>query len=134
LYRKGQIDQAHSLFHELLSEAQERGLRGSIVHNKLKLAAIELDRENLDGAAELLAEVSAGARQYQYRWYIAETQRLYARLYTLRNNLPAARAALTESIDVFERLGMRHFLSKARAELAHLEAQELQGKQRSLTE
>lgn len=124
LYRKGQSEEAHSLFHELLSEANERGLRGSIVHNKLKLAAIELDRKHLDDAAELLAEVSAGARQYQYRWYIAETQRLYARLYTLRHNLPGARAALAEAIDVSERLGMRHFLSKARAELTELEAQE----------
>ena len=48
-------------------------------------------------------------------------QRLYAHLHTLRGDLPAARAALAEAIDLFERLGMRRELAEARAELARLE-------------
>jgi hypothetical protein len=53
---------------------------------------------------------------------IALIQRLYARLHTLRNDLPAARAALVEAIDRFERLGMRRELAEARAALSDLDA------------
>jgi hypothetical protein len=42
---------------------------------------------------------------------------------TLRGDLPAARAALAEAIDLFEHLGMRRELAEARDELAQLEAQ-----------
>jgi hypothetical protein len=40
----------------------------------------------------------------------------------MRGDLPAARIALAEAIDLFERLGMRRELSEARAELARLDA------------
>ena len=40
----------------------------------------------------------------------------------IRRDLPAARAALTEAIDLFERLGMRRELAEAREALADLDA------------
>ena len=53
---------------------------------------------------------------------MAHIQRLYARLHTLRGDLPTARAALAEAIELFERLGMRRELAAARAALADLNA------------
>jgi hypothetical protein len=41
--------------------------------------------------------------------------------YYKTGNIPAAHVALTEAIDLFERLGMRRELAEAREELARLE-------------
>lgn len=54
--------------------------------------------------------------------YTGPIQRTYARLHTLRGDLPAARASLAEAIDLFERLGMRRELAEAREEMARLDA------------
>jgi len=53
-----------------------------------------------------------------------EIQRAYARFHTLRGDIPAAREALAEAIDLFERLGMRRELAQARADLTRLDARE----------
>jgi hypothetical protein len=94
----------------------------SIAFCRVQLAEINLNRGELDGVAEELATSNAHAHQYQDRPCLAQIQRAYAHLHTLRSNLPAAHAALTEAIDLFERLGMRRELVEARAELAQLEA------------
>ena len=80
----------------------------------------ELD-PGLIRANKILTEVSAKAYHYHDRRYIAELQRAYFRLHTLRGDLPAARAALAEAIDLYERLGMRRELAEAREELARLD-------------
>jgi hypothetical protein len=63
--------------------------------------------------------------QYQDRPNIARFQCLTARLHTLRGDIPAAHAALTEAIDLFERLGMRRELAEARQALADLDARDV---------
>ena len=77
------------------------------------------------GVEKTLMEGRAWARQYQDRQCIAKIQRTYARFHTVRGDLSAARVALAEAIDLFERLGMRRELAEARAALADLDAREL---------
>ena len=78
-------------------------------------------REDFQMQPNKLAEMSVEVYRNQDREGMAHIQRNYARLHTLRNDLPAARAALAEAIDLFERLGLRRELAEARAELARLD-------------
>jgi hypothetical protein len=99
-----------------------RGLRfWTLQIHPLHLAAIDLAQMRLEDANLRLHDCYEIAIRYQDRFNIAWQQRLYARLHTLRNDLPAARVALAEAIDLFERLGMRRELAEARAELAQLD-------------
>jgi LuxR family glucitol operon transcriptional activator len=124
LYRKGMLAEARQLFRATLHDALQYNYTRSSISIQNQLAAIDLDQGRLEDAATLLAESSIQAYQYQVRGEIASIQRLSARLHTLRSNLPAARAALTEAIDLFERLGVRRELAEAREALADLDARE----------
>jgi hypothetical protein len=85
------------------------------------ISDIDLDRGNIESAMKRLVHSSQEAYRHQDRECIAHIQRTYARLHTLRGDLPAARAALAEAIDLFERLGMGRELAEAREELARLD-------------
>jgi hypothetical protein len=88
------------------------------------LYQIAVDQQRFVEAESLLELSSSVAYTYQIRRDMALIQRTYARLHTLRNDLPAARASLAEAIDLFERLGMRRELAEARAALTDLDAKE----------
>jgi LuxR family glucitol operon transcriptional activator len=124
LYRKGQLTEAQRMFEQALSDAETYSEQRAIVSCLLRLAEIDLDQGKVESAERRLAASSRKALEYQDRRYIAQIQRAYARLHTLRSDLRAARLALTEAIDLFERLGMRRELAEARAALADLDARE----------
>jgi hypothetical protein len=88
----------------------------------IRITRIELDRKNLDTAFEILNYCYNEALHHQDRRRLAEVYPLFARLHALRGDLPAARTAFAEAIDLFERLGMRRELAEARAELVRLDA------------
>jgi tetratricopeptide repeat protein len=117
----GKLTEAEQLLLEMLEKAIQYNYQRAMVFITIRLVAIDLDRGNLESAAEKLSKIGLKAYEHQDRRYIAEIQRLYARLHTLHGDLPAARAALAEAIDLYERLGMRRELAEARAELADLE-------------
>jgi len=121
LYKKGQISDAQQMLQRSLEDSIQYGYQRSIIFCQIHLAAIEMDRGEYAEAEKRLIESSIKAQDYQDRRYIALTQELFARLHTLRGDLPAARAALDEAIDLFERLGMRRDLAEAREELARLD-------------
>ncbi len=124
LYDHGFIDEAYILCQQALIHAQHIGYRRNIDYIKARLATIELEKDNVDEAEELLRTALSSARQYQDRGEIISIiKRAYARLYMLRGNLSAAHTALTEAVDIFERLGMRRELAEAREELVQLEGQ-----------
>jgi len=122
LYREGQLEKAKEVLREALREAIPWNVQRATFAHPMRLIAIDLDQNNLDDAEEELARVSPRVYEFQDRRYIALFQHLYARLHTLRGDLPAARAALTEAIDLFERLGMRRELAEARQALDDLDA------------
>jgi tetratricopeptide (TPR) repeat protein len=122
-YQKGATDKALQIFTEILEDANQQGFLRPIIFSECQLSNIFLDYNNIVAASETLLECSRKARGFQDREILAQIQCSYARLHTLRSNLPAAHSSLLEAIDLFERMGMRRELAEAREELARLEAQ-----------
>jgi LuxR family glucitol operon transcriptional activator len=125
LYREGQLEQAKEVLREALREAIPWNVQRATFAHPMRLITIDLDQNNLDDAEEELARVSPRVHEFQDRRYIALFQHLYARLHTLRGDIPAAHAALTEAIDLFERLGMRRELAEARQALTDLDTHDV---------
>lgn len=125
LYYKGKLDEARRLFQESLHDAEKKGVQRSVIGNRIKLAAINLDCGNIKEADEMLEMCRLDAQRYKDQRRMSEIQPLLARLHTLRGDLPAARTALTEAIDLFERLGMRRELAEARQALADLDVRDV---------
>ncbi len=121
LYVKGAWVQAQHLLRECLRDAERLGSQRCVSFCKIRLAAIDLDLGELEAAAALLADTRVTVYRYQDREHIAEIQQLTARLHQLRGDQAAARATLSEAADLFERLGMRPQLARARADLAQLD-------------
>jgi tetratricopeptide (TPR) repeat protein len=105
-----------------LDETEKYGHQRFIETNKMWLVLIDIAQGDLEQADKALSEAKASAEHLQDRATLADIYYGYARLHTLRGDLPAAHAALIEAIDLYERLGMRRELKEAREELAQLEA------------
>jgi len=118
LYHKGRLALAKDLLQTTLRDALEHSYTRGIVSIQIRLANIALDLGDQEGAAIALHD--AQSFPYQERRHTAEIQRSYARLHIHRNDTLAARAALAEAIDLFERLGMRRELVESRTELARV--------------
>ncbi len=69
---------------------------------KVRLAAIYLDWNQFAQAEVELAESRSLALQYNVRGAISDAQHVYARLHMLRGDIPTARAALTEAIELLQ--------------------------------
>jgi tetratricopeptide (TPR) repeat protein len=89
------------------------------------LGKIMIAKERLDEAAEHLEHAQLHAQQLQHQRHLAEVQQVWGRLYYLLGNFPAARAALIEAVDLFERLSLRRELAEARKELQRLDVSEV---------
>lgn len=120
LYRSDDIEGAKEHFQVALQDSIEIGHQRHATFANIGLAMIDLKQGQLETAATRLAESTDQAHKYQDRELTARCQNLYAHLHILRGDIPAARAALTEAIDLFERMGMRRELAEAREELARL--------------
>jgi hypothetical protein len=79
----------------------------------------------VDQAATRLNTCRAIAIERGDRPALADAQRYLARLYARQGNVSAAHTALTEAIDLYERVGMRRELTEARVALADLKIGEL---------
>lgn len=121
LYREGRISEASTLLQQTLLEAIQIGHQRAIIFCEAERAAIAIDQGNFESAAQELERARYLAVQYDARESVALIQRISARLSILCGDLPAARAALTTAIDLFERLGMRQERSEASDTLAQLE-------------
>jgi tetratricopeptide (TPR) repeat protein len=122
LYRLGKKNEAASILEESLRNAITVGSLLDISFVNVYLARIELEQGNIISATKRLSTCYELVYTYRDQEAIALLQHNYARLHTLRGDIPAAHAALAEAIDLFERLGMRRELAEARADLARLDA------------
>jgi LuxR family glucitol operon transcriptional activator len=122
-YEDKNLEQAREDFMEVLQDSEEISYQRSSGFCQIYLAAIDLDKGNVEDAVERLQEQNAEACTCKDNERLMHVQRLYARLHILRGDLPAAHSSLLEAIDLFERMGMRRELAEAREELARLEAQ-----------
>jgi transcriptional regulator with XRE-family HTH domain/tetratricopeptide (TPR) repeat protein len=114
-------DEAEALLRISLNEVTEKKIQRGIIAIRIKLIAIYLEQNKLAESAAALETISQLASENLDRQYMAFIQSYYARLYSLQNDLPAARDAYTQAIDLFERLGMRRELKKVRASLEAIE-------------
>jgi tetratricopeptide (TPR) repeat protein len=124
LLARHEWDQAEELLRISLNEVTENKIQRGIIAIRIKLIAIYLEQNKLEAAAAALQAISQLASENLDRQYMAFIQSYYARLYTLQNDLPAARAAYNEAIDLFERLGMRRELKQVRAGLESLDREQ----------
>lgn len=113
--------EAREVLEQVLEQAEQMG-RARLAGNSANLLVSNcITLGDLDGAARYQLRSSAIAQLVNDQRHIAELRRVTGRLCALGGDLPAARAALAEAIDRFERLGMRRELAEARAELDRLE-------------
>jgi hypothetical protein len=104
----GEKAEAAALYRASLANAEACNDRRSITGNSLRLAALELDRGNLDGAELALVRCRALAERHQDQRRLAEYQFLSARLLAARGEHSRAEAARLAAADHFRRMGMRH--------------------------
>jgi tetratricopeptide (TPR) repeat protein len=123
LYCLGDSAQAQHLLREVMHDAQQSNYEPATVRFLPFLAVIALDQGNLTEAENILTRSLMKARDWAQDRYIVPIQQIQARLHILQGNIPAARIALTEAIDLSERQGRRRELAEAREELARIEAQ-----------
>jgi hypothetical protein len=123
LYTRGEIKEAEIILSEALNGAIAEQYEPAIVAISIQMTKLKLIQRDSSITYELLNSLMERAHAYHDRQGIADLHTIIARLHALRGNISAALAALTEAIDLFERLGMRRELAEARAELASLEAQ-----------
>jgi tetratricopeptide (TPR) repeat protein len=121
LYKQEKRREARNFFQEAVWYGEHGGAEFCLA--QAQLANLELDVGNLDIAEKWLLDAMEVGGGIHDREVLCIIYRIYARLYTLRNDLPAAHASLMEAIDLFQRAGMRGELAEAREELARLEAQ-----------
>lgn len=121
LEQQGQLDEAERLYRESLDDALRIGDERSICGNQLRLAGIDLARGRDAVAEGTLLACRRIAEQYDDRRRLGEIARLGARLARRRGDLAAARAALIDAVELFERMGMRGQLAEARQALAALD-------------
>jgi len=114
LYHQNFLEEAEELFLQSLERAYTNNHERAIISIKSKLASIYLDKEEIQKAVTLLEDSHHRAQQFQEKWYIAEIQRLYARLYITQKDHRQARTHLMEAEDLFERLGMKNHVCEVR--------------------
>ncbi len=120
-YRVGLYDDATTIVQTLLAASQAATDRRGMLRGNLLLARIAMARQQLDHATAYLHTAERYAADMHHRRLSADVIQVSAQLHILRGDLPAARAALTEAIDLFERLGMRRDLAEVRQALADLD-------------
>ncbi len=111
---------ATAMLQTLLAVSAQLNDRRGTLQGSLIMARIGLEREDRELAEAHLRTAEACASELRHRRLSAEVMRLWARLHTLCGDVAMARTALSAATDLFERLGMRHELAEARAELRQL--------------
>ena len=121
LRRKDLYVEAQECLEDSLQRAREINYQRAIIFNQVELASLFIDVGQLEKAEPLL-QVSLTRSQDLKDWrYFAEAMFHQARLHTVRGERDSAVTAFASAIDLFERLGMRRELAKAREELRRLD-------------
>jgi len=121
LLAKRQWDQAVDLLRISLNEVTSNHIQRGIIAIRIKLVAVALEQGKLEESARELEEISQLASENLDRQYMAFIQSYSGYLYSMQNNIPAARIAYTKALDLFERLGMRVAAQKVRASLTGMD-------------
>lgn len=115
-------DAARALLEQVFADSQRLNYHRIIVAANIGLARLDLIHGDIHAAEQRLVASEQDARLHNDTIAIAEIQMLYAKLAAQRGNVFSTRQALTEAMNIFERMGLRHELAEVRAELAKLDA------------
>jgi hypothetical protein len=120
---QGDLVAGQRLYQDAYRIAQQINFQRASIFMPKRLAQNALLQRDAGTAQSFLDEARTNLQKFADQRSAADIQYQYVQLHLLREELPEARAALIEAIDLFERMGMRHELAEAREELARLEAQ-----------
>ncbi len=112
--------EASNILQSTLDLAIVNNHQRTILFVKIRLAEIDLLQGRIGEGRQKVQECLSIAHRHKDRWYAAQAQYLLFRICLAECKLPAARIALVEAIDLFERLSMRRELAEARQALADL--------------
>jgi tetratricopeptide (TPR) repeat protein len=119
LYQQGLLAEARRRYQRALEQARQQGYERLAARSLLHLAVLDLDQGALSVARERLTE--SRDRTVSSDWeQLARIQQAWARLYIQERDQLAARAALLEAIDLFERMGLTVETQAARKEYTAL--------------
>ncbi len=115
---QGHPTQAYRIAEHALGEAEQAGYTRGVVSLQLRLAALDLDRQQLEGAEQRIQAVTATALAFDDRPNIGRIAYLIGQLAALRQDYPTARQSFAEAIDHYQRLGLVRELAEAQQALA----------------
>ena len=123
MYRQGLYGKAVETFYKALEDINRHNSQHDWCFIQVQWSNLEMSQMDIKSPTKRLSSIRELLYSFKDNLVSALMQLSYSRLHTLRGDLPAAHTALTEAIDLFERMGMRRELAEAREELARLEAQ-----------
>ncbi|HMQ29673.1 MAG TPA: NB-ARC domain-containing protein [Chloroflexaceae bacterium] len=121
LYRLGRTHEARTILTQVLEDAEHIGSARQAGNTANYLVDICLTEGDFEAAHTYLSRSQAISAHVRDRRHYASLQVILARFHRLQGNIPAARDALIEAIDVFERLGNQRALAEGREALATLD-------------
>jgi tetratricopeptide (TPR) repeat protein len=122
-YEKADYQQAENLYKQLIEESHNAGYQRAPINGWIFLFDILMKKDDFVGAVQYLQHAQERAEVLNHRRFIAKTQQMWSHYWIRRGELDQAQEALTKSVELYQRLGMRRELAEAREELARLEAQ-----------
>ncbi|MEI6179232.1 MAG: NB-ARC domain-containing protein [Chloroflexales bacterium] len=120
LAQQGHLDAARQAYHQVLEESQRLGYERYVSISQLKLVIMDAAQATLTTAEQMVAAIYQKAEADEDRELLALTQSARACLFERRADAPAAHAALTEAINLYERMGLRYERDLAQEALARL--------------
>lgn len=113
LARQGRSADAYGLFEAALEQARQNGYRRMVAQNQVQLALLDLEQEAPEHALQRLEEGRANihARDWEQQ---ARIQHVLARIHLRNGNRAEARAALLQTAELFERMGLMQESQTAR--------------------
>ncbi|RRR77469.1 MAG: hypothetical protein EI684_01455 [Candidatus Viridilinea halotolerans] len=118
---QGRVAAAYELAERALVAAEQAGYTRGIIGIQLRLAALDLERQQPAIADQRMQAVAPIALAFEDRPNIARLRYLSGQLAALRGDPVTARSALIEAIDHYERLGLARELAEARRALLAVE-------------
>jgi tetratricopeptide (TPR) repeat protein len=116
----GQLIEAKVGFEQAKQLAKDIGLVRSLLIHEAYLAAIDSAYGDINHAYQVLRDCRDVALAREDRTALAEVERFLSQVYAARGEHSAARIALQDAINLFERLGMRRELAESRRELQRI--------------
>lgn len=123
-YKEGLFEDAKTLLHQVLSDAERWSERGYINTVQIILVEIDIATGNFTHIIERLRPCLEYAIEVQDRRRVAEIYILQARYFQLVKKYNEAKQSVLNAVNILERMGRRHELLELQVTLRELESSE----------